>query len=162
MKSSAKAKSFHVAVRGSSPKHVTLPSRLLIRLPADERLATEGGSSRIISGIINEYPPVTQTSSRRPSPYEQSYERSYERSYGRSYKRCRERTAATLASRRAAPGLASNEPPQRYSQVSSTTPSLRRDTRKPSGRPRACVERTAAILAVLRHTPDLCPEARYA
>ena len=137
MKSSAKAKSFHVAVRGSSPKHVTLPSRLLIRLPADERLATEGGSSRIISGIINEYPPVTQTSSRRPSPYEQSYERSYERSYGRSYKRCRERTAATLASRRAARGLASNEP--------------RNDTHKSLARRRAY----AAIRASSRAAPGL-------
>jgi len=41
MKSSAKAKSFHVAVRGSSRQHVTLPSWILIRLPTDERLATE-------------------------------------------------------------------------------------------------------------------------
>jgi len=48
MKFNAKAKSFHVAVRGNSPQHVTLPSRILIRLPADERLATEH-RSRIIN-----------------------------------------------------------------------------------------------------------------
>jgi hypothetical protein len=40
MKSSSKAKSFHVAVQGSSPQHVTLPSRILIWLSADEWLAT--------------------------------------------------------------------------------------------------------------------------
>jgi len=116
MKSSAKAKSFHVAVRGSSPQHVTLLSRILIRLPADERLGTEGGSSRTIIGIIStiitsvvkrstHYLLVTQTSSQRPSPYERSVER-----------------------------VAATEPQTN-----------RRDTRKPSGRPRACVERTATI-----------------
>jgi len=49
MKFNAKAKSFHVTVRGNSPQHMTLPSRILIRLLTDERLAT---INRGISGII--------------------------------------------------------------------------------------------------------------
>jgi len=40
MKFNAKAKSFHVAVQGNSPQHVTLPSRILIRLLADKHFAT--------------------------------------------------------------------------------------------------------------------------
>jgi len=59
-------------------------------------------------------------------------------------------------------GLASNEPP-RYKQAAGPPPGLcrtnRRDTSKPSGRRRACGERTAAILAILQQPPGLHPES---
>ena len=84
----------------------------------------------IISGIITpivkrstHYLPVTETSSQRPPPYERSTERSYERSVKR---------------------VVTTEP--QTIQTVCLTPSLHRDTRKPLGRPRACVKRTAAIL----------------
>jgi len=59
---------------------------------------------------------------------------------------CIERTAAgILASHQADAGLVSNEPPPGYSQAIRPPSGLRRtnrrrDTRKPSGRRRACVE----------------------
>jgi len=75
---------------------------------------------------------------------------------------CIERTAAIQASRRAAAGLVSNEPP-RYKQAAGLPPGLcrtnRRDTSKPLGRRRVCVERTAAILAILQQPPGLHSES---
>ena len=80
--------------------------------------------STIITSVVKRsthYLPVTQTSSQQPSPYERSVERvaatepqtnrrDTRKQSGRP-RACVERTAAILASRRAAPGLASNEPP---------------------------------------------------
>jgi hypothetical protein len=143
MKSSAKAKSFHVAVRGSSPQHVTLPSRLLIRLPADERLGgghqTESSAEpptrnhRIING-----PPTGHQDIESSTLPLQGINRAILRAIRR-------------ASRRHG---AANEPP-RYSQAAGPPPGLRRtnrrrDTRKPPGRRPACVERTAAAILASR------------
>jgi len=100
MKSSAKVKSFHVAVQGSFPQHMTLPSRILIRRPADERFSSkkkenqrssESSSKRSSESslkrhqhhernhhlnrrTINGPPTGDQKSSYRPSPYERSVE----------------------------------------------------------------------------------------
>jgi len=125
-----------------SPQHVTLPSRILIRRPADERWATSlhrnhhrksSAESSLQSSNdqrtiyrsprhrVNDPPPSSDPAS-EPSP----------RNRERSYERCVERTAtAILASRRAAPGLASNEPP-RYLQSPGIrrTYALKRDTPK--------------------------------
>jgi len=70
----AKAKSFHIAARGT--EHVTSPSLILIRRPADERLAPSSQSSSIISRMIliisgsstpghrvNDHPPMCDRSS---------------------------------------------------------------------------------------------------
>ena len=52
MKSSAKAKSFHVAVRGYSPQHVTLPSRNTYTSGWQPAL-NKKGIIGIISGTMN-------------------------------------------------------------------------------------------------------------
>jgi len=144
MKSSAKAKSFHVAVRGSSPQHVTLPSRTLIR--AVGNLTRKGSSessaesSPSIEKRSTHYLPVTQTSSQRPSPIERSVERAVAtepRTILQAIKRVILRAILRA--------------------ILQTMPRANRsNTRKPSGRPRACVVRTAtAILASRQAAPGL-------
>jgi len=135
--------------------------------------------STIITSVVKRsthYQPVTQTSSQRPSPYERSVERvaatepqtnrrDTRKQSGRP-RACVERTAAILASRRAAPGLASNEPSDPTSDPMNDPPNDPPSESSPRNRPirairrasrhrRACIERTAAIQASSRATPGL-------
>ena len=63
MKSSAKAKSFHVAVRGRSPQHVTLPSRILIQRPRPD-LNHHGTTYQPPRHRVNDHPPTSDTRER--------------------------------------------------------------------------------------------------
>ena len=151
MKSNAKAKSFHVAVRGNPPQHVTSPSRTLIRRPA-----TSGWQQKesIIETNINREDSSESSASHQPPTGHQDIEST---------------TIPIRAIRRACrrhgtTNDQSNEPPPRYSQAAGPPPGLhrtnRRDTSKPSGRRRACVERTAPIPAILQQPPGLHPESQ--
>jgi len=190
MKSSAKAKSFHVAVRGSSPQHMTSPSRILKRVvgnltpksSAQSSLQSSKRSSESSSEesteSSNDYrnhqqnhqpktvdhqrttyrssrqrvvdPPPTSGQPSDPTsdpsndppndPPSESSPRNRAiraiRRASRHRRACIERTAAIQASRRAAAGLVSNEPP-RYEQAVGPPPGLRRTDRRDSCNPPA-------------------------
>jgi len=156
MKSSAKAKSFHVAVRGSPPQHVTLPSRILIRPPADERWATglhrknhrHHQWNHLLNRLtINGHLLVIQTLSHRPSPNERYVERV---------------VATEPSDRSSVPSPRNHERSvERVLAMEPQTiqhPSHSGKVGKPSGRCQACVERTAAvILASPQHAAGPAP-----
>ena len=141
MKFNNKAKSFHVAVRGNfpaardfaEPDTYTTTRRRAVGNESSSKSSSEI-SSRIITSIV-----------KRSTHYLPVTQTSSQRPS--PIERSGERAVAT-------------EPRTILRAMRRTN--RHSNTRKPSGRPRACVERTAAILAVPRHTPDLRPEARYA
>ena len=137
-----------------SPQHVTSPSRILIRLLAggeggqndhrnDQSTSVESSpesakhhrNDQSESSAESSTPNGRSSTDYLPVMKTSSHRPSpYKRSTERSYERSVERAVAT-------------EP----------RTNRRRDTSKPSGRRRACVERTTAMLAIPRHAAGPAP-----